>query len=129
MPKSRLEIVGDEFITSIDLHNEFDVNFLLDRSTRPMCIWVILMFDIHVCCSPFVNGTFNFSSMGRAWHGFQGAERNYCDLYKIFWNLCKNFAVCQTQSQPNPDSNRNLGRIIKLKKLFMFDLRISIINK
>ena len=85
MPKSRLEIVGDEFLTSIDLHNEFDVNFLLDRSIyRPMCIWVILIFDIHVCCSPFVNGTFNISSMGRPWHGFQGAERNYCDLYKIF---------------------------------------------
>ena len=50
-------------------------------------------------------------------------------IYINFRNLCKNFAVCQTQSQPNPDSNRNLGRIIELKKLFMFDLRISIINK
>ena len=38
MPDSRLEIVGDEFLTSIDYYDEFHVNLLFDRSIyRPMC--------------------------------------------------------------------------------------------
>ena len=37
MPDSRLEIVGDEFLTSID-YDEFHVNLLFDRYVyRPMC--------------------------------------------------------------------------------------------
>ena len=37
MPDSRLEIVGDEFLTSIDYYDEFHVNLLFDRSIyRPM---------------------------------------------------------------------------------------------
>ena len=38
MPNSRLKIVGDEFLTSIDYHDEFHVNLFFDRSIyRPMC--------------------------------------------------------------------------------------------
>ena len=38
MPNNRLEIVGEEFVTSIGLSNEFYVNLLFDRSIhRPMC--------------------------------------------------------------------------------------------
>ena len=34
----QLEIVGDEFLTSIDYDDEFHVNLLFDRSIyRPMC--------------------------------------------------------------------------------------------
>ena len=38
MPNSRLKIVGDEFLTSIDYQDEFNVNLLFDRSIyRQMC--------------------------------------------------------------------------------------------
>ena len=38
MSDSKLEIVGDEFLTSIDHCDEFHVNLLFDRSIyRPMC--------------------------------------------------------------------------------------------
>ena len=32
LPNSRLKIVGDEFLTSIDQHEEFHINLLFDRS-------------------------------------------------------------------------------------------------
>ena len=38
MPNSRLKIMEDEFLTSIDYYDEFHVNLLFDRSIfRPMC--------------------------------------------------------------------------------------------
>ena len=38
MPNSRLKIVEDEFLTSINHNDEFHVNLLFDRSIhRPMC--------------------------------------------------------------------------------------------
>ena len=38
MPDGRLEIVGDEFLTSIDHYDEFHVNLIFDRPIyRPMC--------------------------------------------------------------------------------------------
>ena len=38
MPNSRLKIVRDEFLTSIDQYDEFHVNLLFNRSIyRPMC--------------------------------------------------------------------------------------------
>ena len=42
MPNSRLEIVGDEFLTSIDYDDEFHMNLLFDALFIDRCahIWV-----------------------------------------------------------------------------------------